>query len=209
MSAQDAPRGYAELVTLARRRLRRLDVTPPLEPDALRRALEKERGTTITVVATDELPPGSAFAVTGRLDDREVVLHEARTTRSHQQLILLHEYAHMLLRHPPSQTLHAQPDVGAFHEIDAAVVAETLGLDAGPARPGTPPAAPPRRWSSLLRRRRGRPAEPVSGLYAEAAEQEAETLATILLGWVPGHAGHVPARPAGRLDEVLGEEGAW
>lgn len=213
MPASDRARSYPELMDVVRRRLRRLGLTPPLDPDDLRAALEVERGTTISVVETDELPPGSAFAVTGSLGDREVVLYEARTTRSHQQLILLHEYAHMLLRHPPSATLHTQADVGSFHEIDAAVVAEALGAGAGD-RTSPPPAADPdpRWWPSVLRRKRARDDQdvrPGTGLYARAAEQEAETVATILLGWVPGHGGYIPARPHGRLDEVLGDEGAW
>lgn len=217
MPAKDRARRYPELLRLARARLRRLGVVPPLDPGALRSALELERGTTISLVETRELPPGSAFGVTGSQADQEVVLYEARTTRSHQQLIVLHEYAHMLLRHPPSELLHTRAEVETFHEIDAAMVSEVLGVSpySDSAATSVPPrrTRPERRWLPPALRRAPAsemlPVSPEASLYARVAEQEAETLATILLGWVPGQAGYIPARPDGRLGAILGDEGAW
>ncbi|WP_226360998.1 hypothetical protein [Pseudonocardia sp. ICBG1142] len=165
----------------------------------------------------DEMPPGSAFGVTGSQGGIDVVLYEARTTSSHQQLIILHEFAHMLLRHPPSEVLHTQAEVETFREIDAGAVAEALGValpDAALISP--PPSAQQQRRRRWWRPGR-RPHHPTDGssaitggnLYARVCEQEAEMLATILLGWVPGQAGYIPARPRSSLDEYLGDQGAW
>ena len=47
-------------------------------------------------------------------------------------------------------------------------------------------------------------------LYDNPIEWEAETVATILLSWVPGFGGYV-AEPAAHepLEDALGDEGAW
>lgn len=218
MPAEERARAYPELLTFARNRLRRLGLAPPLDADALRAALEIERRTTISLIATTELPPYSAFGVTGSQGEHDVVLYEARTTRSHQTLIVLHEYAHMLLQHPPSEVLHTQAGPATFHEIDPQMIAEVLGLQAPstPEPPPAPPSRPGRRWwpAALRRDRLSRgcnaaTASPGANLYARVAEREAETLATILLGWVPGQARYIPARPPGLLDDILGDEGAW
>ncbi|OLL74504.1 hypothetical protein Ae168Ps1_2890 [Pseudonocardia sp. Ae168_Ps1] len=209
MPATETGRDHAQLHDVARRRLRDLGLSPPLDTDALRTALEQDRGSSIALVPTDELPMGSAFGVTGSRPGIDVVLYERRTTPSQQQLIILHEFAHMLLRHPPSSVLHTATEPGAFREIDAATVAAVLGLrddPGGEQRPDTG-SHRRRRW----RRRSGdTTAAPAAGsLYAGVEEREAEILATILLGWAPGQTGHVPSRPREALGEFLSAPGAW
>lgn len=183
--AGEQARTYTVLVTVVRRKLCDLGLRPPLDMESLRRALELHRGTTITLVPTDEMPIGAAFAATGRQGDVEVVLHESRTSAFHQMLIVLHEFAHMLLEHPPSVILHSQAALAPFREIDAAAVAEALGRLA------------PRQTASTSERLRGwltrsrQPSPPQRSnssqpdAYTQVCEREAETLATILLDWFP------------------------
>lgn len=213
--AEEKGRTYPALLSVARRRLSELGLRPPFDLDALRTALERERGTTIALVPTDELPVGAAFGVTGSQGGVEVVLYESRTTASHQQLIVLHEFAHMLLRHPPSAVLHAPSEIAGFHEIDASAVAMALGK-------GLPePARTATRAQPSRRQRRGwwRPRTPGSTpapssaslgprTYARVCEHEAETLATILLDWLSDDseaaAGASPDPVVERLTDALG-----
>lgn len=214
--AGEEARDYSTLQSVARRRLSEMGLSPPLCLDVLRVALERERETTIALVPTDELPIGAAFGVTGRQDAVEVVLYETRTAPSHQDLIVLHEFAHMVLHHPPSAVLHTREEFASFHEIDANAVAEALGKEVIGAV-----SDPPRRRS---RRRWWRPqatvdvegftppvssASPESNRYARVCEREAETLATILLDWMPDQVGATdvgaPTDPAvERLTDALG-----
>lgn len=205
LPAEEQTRSYTALATLARRKLSKQGLSPPLDLEVLRQALEQCRGTTITLVPTDEIPLGSAFAVTGRQDNIEVVLYESRTTPLHQTLIVLHEFAHMLLEHPPSVVLHSQDALAPFREIDAAAVAAALGR----AAPRHPVSA-----SARLRRRLVRPrsapateatASSEPSAYARVCEHEAETLATILLDWLPGATRSTERVPADSAVEQLTE----
>lgn len=183
--AEQRPRSYNVLVMLARQKLSELGLRPPFDIELLRQALELQRGTNITLVPTDEMPPGAAFAVTGRQGDVEVVLHESRTTAFHQKLIVLHEFAHMLLEHPPSVILHSQVAPAPFREIDAAAVAEALGRVA----PRHKASVSERLGRWLMRSRQPSPpqrsASSEPNVYTQVCEGEAETLATILLDWLP------------------------
>lgn len=197
---------HDELHQFARDRLRSLGLRPPLDQEKLRLAIGRERGTTVHLIPSADIPPGSAYGVTGGDAHNDVVLFEARTTHSHQLLIILHEFAHMLLRHPRAAVDHS-PDPESFQMISAAAVAETLGVP-NPAEEEGDAARRPRRWSRLRRRR---PPNPHTGptLYKSRIEWEAETLATILLGWTPGQAEHVHTPPDEALGQILGDEGAW
>lgn len=186
------------MVVWARRRLRELDMEPPLCLEALRSALERDRQLDITLTPTDELPPGSAFGVTGIEGGIAVVLYEARTTRSHQTVIILHEFSHMLLYHPPSEVLHTQSEIATFREIDAAAVVEAIGASL----PSHAFTTPNRVNDSVID-------TADSNLYVRVCEREAEMLATILLGWVSGQSGYIPGRTQLGLDEYLGDRGAW
>jgi len=216
--AEEKGRNYPALLSVARRRLCELGLRPPFDLDALRSALERERGTTIALVPTDELPVGAAFGVTGSQGGVEVVLYESRTTASHQQLIVLHEFAHMLLRHPPSAVLHLPSEVSGFHEIDASAVAMALGKglpDAARPVAGAQSSAPSRRqrrgwWRPRTPGSTSAPSSASLGprIYARVCEHEAETLATILLDWLSGDsgaaAGASPDPVVERLTDALG-----
>lgn len=181
--------GYSALLATARRRLLTLGLAPPFDMDALRGGLERARGTTIAIVPTDELPVGAAFGLTGRQGEVEVILHESRTDLAHQRVIILHEFAHMLLEHPPSAVLHSQePEMATFREIDASLVASTLEPDQQRWFANAP-ATKRRAWRRWLTKVSGRAradqleSHRPRGPYGPVYEWEAETLATILLGW--------------------------
>jgi hypothetical protein len=193
---------HAQLRATARRTLRRLDLAPPLDPRELAARLGEERGKPIHLVPSTELPPAAAFGVTGGDESRDVVLYEARTSATSQMLIILHELAHIVLEHPRSAVDHsfrADRD-GDYETFSADVLAELVGPPPPDPEPGT-------RWPW----RRGEPAEDAAppSLYASDIEWEAETLATILLTWVPGYGNYVPPRQVSPLEQVLGDDGAW
>ncbi|MCU1627388.1 MAG: hypothetical protein JWP64_2337 [Pseudonocardia sp.] len=116
--------------------------------------------------------------------DAVLIMSEARTTWSHQLMIILHELAHLICEHPGHAIDHSYraEHQREFHEISPQALAAVLGDE------------PP----STRRRRRSR-TKFGSSLYNEAAEREAETMATIMSEWVPGYGGYVPPPPKDQL----------
>ncbi|SFO40419.1 hypothetical protein SAMN05216207_105211 [Pseudonocardia ammonioxydans] len=200
-------RSYATLVSVARDRLCELGLRPPLTVGALCTALGGERNTVIEVVATEELPIGAASGITGSQDHVEIVLYEARTTADHQQLIILHEFAHMLLQHPPSTVLHSASGFG-FTEIDASAVALALGKPLNAESAPVTMRQPRRWWSRRPADASGSTASLSPSVYARVCEEEAEILATIMLNWLsstPSEADGAGADPIlERLTDALG-----
>lgn len=212
---------HQELRAIARKTLRALELTPPLEDvDALAARLAERRGKPIILVATTELPPNVAFGVTGGDDNVDIVLYESRTSTTSQLLIILHELAHIILEHPRAavdhsfRTGHQEEEYEMF---SADVLAELIGPEPEAKSPQPPEtdahgedggAGRPWRWP--WKRPDGpRTAIPTQSLYAADIEWEAETMATILLTWIPGYGGYVPPRQGTPLEQVLGDDGAW
>jgi hypothetical protein len=190
-----------QLEGLARQTLRQLELRPPLDVDLLRVRLGERRGKPIDIVASTNLADYQTFGITGSKPSAEcdVIMYEARTTWTHQIMIILHELAHMICQHPREAVDHSYRAEFAqqFQTISPQALAEVLGT------------RPPSPWRRTLRRRR---AQPLFGrsLYDDAVEWEAETMATIMISWVPGcGAGHITPTPADPLEDILGDVPAW
>lgn len=212
---------HQELRAVARKTLRGLGLTPPLDQgvEVLAARLGERRGKPIVLVATTELPPTAAFGVTGGDDNVDIILYEARTSTTSQLLIVFHELAHIILDHPrvavdhSFRTGHQEEEYEMF---SADVLAELIGpepvADDEPAgEPGVAEASAgdDRQWRWPWKRSEPRSAGPPASLYAADIEWEAETMATILLTWIPGYGGYVPPRQGTPLEQVLGDDGAW
>ncbi len=189
-----------ELESLARQTLRQLELRPPLDVDQLRTRLAEHRGKPIDVVASSSLADCRTFGITGVRPGAEcdVIMYEARTTWTHQIMIILHELAHMICGHEREAIDHSYR-AGLEQEyqmIAPQALAEVLG-DRPPQRRGISPL------------RRGRPTQLGRSLYDDPIEWEAETMATILSAWVPGLGGYVAPPPANGLQAILGDVTGW
>ncbi|MFJ6518713.1 hypothetical protein ACIQJ4_10745 [Streptomyces filamentosus] len=79
-----------------RRELQELGVRPPLDVEALCRALAEKRGRPIVLKAAPLEKPGPSglWVDTPGMD---VILYQQETTRFHQELIILHEVGHIIV----------------------------------------------------------------------------------------------------------------
>ncbi|WP_214364595.1 hypothetical protein [Pseudonocardia sp. H11422] len=202
-----------ELKDLCRDTLRQLGMRPPLDVHELCERLGAQRGRPIELVPTTELPPNSAFGITGGDDSCDVIMYEARTTWTHQRLIILHELAHMILRHPRRAVDHSYDSAYAqeFRMISPETLAEVLG----PGWAGTPAEPVSRsdrpRWP--LRRSSADRSVPATSaprsLYDNPIEWEAETMATIMLPWVTLGGPRPTSACEGKLMAALGDTAGW
>lgn len=202
-----------ELKDLCRETLRQLGMRPPLDVHELCERLGAQRGRPIELVPTTELPPNSAFGITGGDDSCDVIMYEARTTWMHQQLIILHELAHMILHHPRRVVDHSYNSAYAqeFRMISPETLAEVFGPDW--ARTPVERASRSDRPRRLLRRPgadRSVPSPTVRrSLYDNPIEWQAETMATIMLSWVTLDGPRPTSASEGKLMAVLGDTADW
>lgn len=186
-----------QLRKLCQQTLRELDLRPPLDVELLCERLGRRRGRPIIVAASDELAGRRKFGFTwdDPAADAALIMYEARTTWTHQMMIILHELAHLICGHPGAAIDHSYRTDHAreFQEISPLALAEVLG---------TAPPRPPRR---------GRKSQPrlAATLYDEPAEWEAETMATIMSGWVPGLGGAGGRTGSDPLEAIVGDVAAW
>ena len=185
-----------QLHALCQQTMRELGLTPPLDVELLRERLGELRGKPIVLAASTELAGRRHFGITADDPNAEatVILYEPRTTWTHQIMIILHELSHLICRHPGHVIDHSYRADHAheFQEISPQTLAEVLG--------NNPPKRPTRR--------RGRPGIGRS-LYDQPAEWEAETMATIMIEWVPGCGGYIAPSPTDPLQAILGDVPAW
>lgn len=186
----------SQLRRLSQSTLRELGLQPPLDVELLRERLAVRRGRQIILSPSRDLVGRRKFGFTwdDPAADAVLIMYEARTTWSHQLMIILHELAHLICEHPGHAIDHSYraEHQREFQEISPQALAAVLGDE------------PP----STRRRRRSR-TKFGSSLYDEAAEWEAETMATIMSEWVPGYGGYVPPPPKDQLQSILGDVTAW
>lgn len=187
-----------QLRKLCQRRLRELDLRPPLDVELLCDRLGQRRGRSIIITPSDELAGRRKFGFTwdDPSADAVLIMYEARTTWTHQMMIILHELAHLICEHPGAAIDHSYRTDHAreFQEISPSALAEVLG------------SAP------LRRPKRGGNRRALLGasLYDEPAEWEAETMATIMSGWIPGLGGRPrEGRQPDPLGTILGDVADW
>ncbi len=188
-----------QLRKLCQRTFRELDLHPPLDVQLLCDRIGQHRERPIIIAPSDDLAGRRRFGFTW--DDPAagavLIMYDARTTWTHQMMIILHELAHLICEHPGTAIDHSYraDHEREFQEISPLALAEVLG---------TAPPRPPRRIGG---RRREKFA---ASLYDEPAEWEAETMATIMSEWIPALGGHPRGRDAADpLEDLLGDVAAW
>jgi hypothetical protein len=170
--------------------MRDLRLDYPLDIEQLRSRLSVRRGKTIILEPSDELGGRQTFGFTwdDPAEEAVLVMYEAKTSWLHQTMIILHEFAHLILGHAGSAIDHSYRARSAadFRELSLAAVAEVLGT--GSTRPRT---GSRRRWRSG------------PSVYDERIEWEAETMATILLSWTSEGGRRTRAIPEDPFEEIL------
>lgn len=188
-----------QLRRLCQQTFRELDLRPPLDVQLLCDRLGERRARPIIIAASDDLAGRRRFGFTWDDPGAEAILimYEARTTWTHQMMIILHELAHLICAHPGAVIDHSYraDHTREFQEISPRALAAVLGT------------APPREPGRIGGPRR---AKLSAGLYDEPAEWEAETMATIMSEWIPALGGHTGGPTASEpLEALLGDVRAW
>lgn len=76
-----------------------LQLTEPVSLISTHRHLERLRGREILIEPMDGAPTEKVCGLWFGLDDMDLILHAPAVSEVHRQQIVLHEFAHMILRH--------------------------------------------------------------------------------------------------------------
>jgi hypothetical protein len=76
-----------------------LNLPDPVSLGSIHRHLEKLRARTITIKPMPGTPTDTVCGLWFGLDERDVIFHAPGASAVHRQQIILHEFAHMILRH--------------------------------------------------------------------------------------------------------------
>jgi hypothetical protein len=76
-----------------------LNLTEPVSLQSTHRHLEHVRGRKILIQPMDGTPTDKVCGLWFGLDDMDLILHAPAASGMHRQQIVLHEFAHMILRH--------------------------------------------------------------------------------------------------------------
>ena len=164
----------------ARRTLRQLRLRPPLDVDLLVERLGRRLGKPIELHAEDLIGRNTfGFLWNDPAAEMMLLVYEAKTSRAHQIMIILHELSHLILGHPGQ------------------------AVDQSSRAPGKQQARRPGLFGA------GRRGPTTRTLYDDRCEWEAETMATIMASWVTETGGYVAPEPTSRLDAILGDPTAW
>ncbi len=102
-----------------------LPLPAPFSVDALCERIGAERDRPIRRLPMD-LPDAAPFGLLVSVDDADYVIYEQRTTRLHRDHILLHELAHVLLRHEATPVLADEAAQLLLPHLDPALVRRML-----------------------------------------------------------------------------------
>jgi hypothetical protein len=76
-----------------------LHLTDPVSLGSIHRHLESTRGRPIVIQPMEGTPTDKVCGLWFGLDDLDLILHATAASEVHRQQIILHEFAHMILRH--------------------------------------------------------------------------------------------------------------
>ncbi|MBB4674301.1 Zn-dependent peptidase ImmA (M78 family) [Crossiella cryophila] len=93
--------------------LNELDIRPPLDVTELCRRVGERRGKPIRLVA-HPIPVPGPFGVWIATETADYILYQERTTKSHQNHIILHELGHLLAGHRSGEG-HDDPMLTALY----------------------------------------------------------------------------------------------
>lgn len=83
-----------------------LNLVEPVSLQSTHRHLERLRGRQIIIQPMDGTPTDKVCGLWFGLDDMDLILHAAAASEVHRQQIVLHEFAHMILRHDQEEVSH-------------------------------------------------------------------------------------------------------
>lgn len=83
-----------------------LNLSEPVTLTSTHRHLEGMRGKKIVIQPMDNTPTDKVCGLWFGLDDLDLILHAAAASEVHRQQIVLHEFAHMILRHDQEVVSH-------------------------------------------------------------------------------------------------------
>lgn len=106
------------------RLLREVEVPEPFDVHAFAEAISRRRGRPLRLVAKPS--PLGPCGMWLALPNTDVVFYETATSRVHREHIIVHELAHLLAAHEPSERLDPALLGGLLPDLDAAVVRRVL-----------------------------------------------------------------------------------
>lgn len=184
---------YTAIRERCRTELARLEITPPVPLSHLVEAVARLNGQPITLAPAD-LPIDSAFGATASDTSGDIITYQRRASASHQLVIVLHELAHILLRH---ERHTVEPDLHQVQQNLDALPPEMLHLVLGTSPDDTYVSG------TLDEARQGllddlrtaaespHPTAPTvhaddvgGGLYSDTDEWEAEAMGTMMMSWL-------------------------
>lgn len=106
------------------RLLREVEVPEPFDVHPFAEAISRRRGRPLRLVAKPS--PLGPCGMWLALPNTDVVFYETATSRVHREHIIVHELAHLLAAHEPSERLDPALLGGLLPDLDAAVVRRVL-----------------------------------------------------------------------------------
>ncbi|MCB5281121.1 hypothetical protein [Arthrobacter sp. ES1] len=102
-----------------------LNLPDPVSLGSIQRHLEELRGRTIKIAPMEGAPTDTVCGLWFGVNDMDVILHAPGASAVHRQQIILHEFAHMILRHEQERV---SPEYAQtfFSEVDGESVITAL-----------------------------------------------------------------------------------
>jgi len=102
-----------------------LRLQEPVSMRSIQTHLETASGRPIVIKPIDNTPTDKVCGLWFGLDDLDLILHAKAASEVHRQQIVLHEFAHMILRHEQEELSHDYAKV-FFPDLDPARVVTAL-----------------------------------------------------------------------------------
>jgi hypothetical protein len=103
-----------------------LDIPAPFDVQELCQSLASKRGRSIRLAAM-AMPTDGPCGVWVSVNDADYVLYEERTSRLHQEHIILHELGHVVCRHQAAPVLDSETAAFLLPSLDPAMIERVLG----------------------------------------------------------------------------------
>lgn len=117
--------GYAAARTKAQEAEEGLELPNPVSLDSIHRHLEGLRERPIMIRPMDGAPTDQVCGLWFGVNGMDVILHAPGASSVHRQQIILHEFAHMILRHQ-QEVVSAEYAQGFFSGVDGDSVVTAL-----------------------------------------------------------------------------------
>lgn len=102
-----------------------LALREPVSMRSIQSHLEDHRGRKIVIKPIENTPTDKVCGLWFGLDDLDLILHARAASEVHRQQIILHEFAHMILRHDQEELSHEYASI-FFPDLDPERVVTAL-----------------------------------------------------------------------------------